>query len=84
MLKLTQELSSYMVQTELYEARTCTYMLEVAKQQVCMSVSCMLHTFLKYNTSNILVAAPMQPATMKLSNAVMKQRMMYMCSVCSV
>ena len=63
MLKLTQELSSYMVQTELYEARTCTYMLEVAKQQVCMSVSCMLHTFLKYNTSNIIVAAPMQPAT---------------------
>ena len=42
-----------------------------------MSVSCMLHTFLKYNTSNILVAVPMQPATMKLSNAVMKQRMMY-------
>ena len=38
-------------------------MLEVAKQQVCMSVSCMLHTFLKYRdhyTSNIIVAAPMQ------------------------
>ena len=62
-LKLAQELSSYMVQTELYEVCTCMYMLEVAKQQVCMSVSCMLHTFLKYNTSNIIVAAPMQPAT---------------------
>ena len=35
-------------------------MLEVAKQQVCMSVSC---TFLKYRyhyTSNIIVAGPMQ------------------------
>ena len=38
-------------------------MLEVAKKQVCISVSCMLHTFLKYRdhyTSNIIVAAPMQ------------------------
>ena len=36
------------------------YMLEVAKQQVCMSVSCMLHTFLKYRDhyTSIIVAAP--------------------------
>ena len=31
-------------------------MLEVAKQQVCMSVSCMLHTFRDHYTSNIIVA----------------------------
>ena len=40
-------------------------MLEIAKQQVCVSMTCMLHTFLKYSvhyTSNIhiIVAAPME------------------------
>ena len=49
-------LSSYMVQTELYEACIHRIMLEVAMHQVCMSVSCMLHAFLKYS-SNIVVAA---------------------------
>ena len=49
------------------QADTCThaYVLEVhvAKHLVCMSVSCMLHTFLKYRdhyTSNRVVAAPVQ------------------------
>ena len=35
----------------------------LSNRSVCMSVSCMLHTFLKYRdhyTSNIIVAAPMQ------------------------
>ena len=38
-------------------------MLGVAEQQVCMSVSCMLHMFLKYRvhyTSKIIVTVPMQ------------------------
>ena len=35
-------------------------MLEVAKQQVCMSVSCTLHTFLKYRVHYTIVAAPTQ------------------------
>ena len=35
-------------------------MLEVAKQQVCMSVSCMLHTFRDHCTFSIIVAALMQ------------------------
>ena len=47
-----------------YTLGTCT--LELAKQEVCMSVSCIymyIHTFLKYRdhyTYNIIVAAPMQ------------------------
>ena len=52
----------HMVQQTTMHTCTCT-MLEVAKQQVCMSVPCMLRTFLKYRDhyiSNIIGAAPMQ------------------------
>ena len=38
---------------------TIIIMLEVSKQQVCMSVSCMLHTFCYIIIYNIIVAVPM-------------------------
>ena len=44
-------------------ARIQAYMLQVDMQQVCMSVSFMLHKFIKYRdhyTSNIIVVVPMQ------------------------
>ena len=53
-----------------YEHLSCSHivvadniMLEVAEQQVYMSVYCMLHTFLKSRVFNIIVAVPMQAAT---------------------
>ena len=61
-MRLIECIEKYMYMPTLH-----AHYYEVAKQQVCMSVSCMLHTSLKYRdhyTSNIIVAVHAHATTM--------------------